>query len=1466
MQDHQLLQQDSYQSAKSQRLSIVPNTSPSAPGTVIFDGTSTEVILEIHVSLVAGYVDHIFLGVPGMRMDYIVYGKCMEELGSILDGTKRGELGLSDSFFALFNESVVRAMKVFASRSPNQSFWLFRGRESFTGFKEFLENTTPSQEVSSLSVDNDNNEDDLLLEIDANERDRLKAIEKETYSVLRTFVNESLVNKLETHAMQALSPSSLIGRPSLSRKVSVSRKVSTVNSNSSNPYSVIQRGEFRTISILFVKLPSPFEASKAQRVFSSFVQCVRRFEGSVQQFAVDDKGATILGCFGLPPWTHEKDSLYALHAATEFEEEAKSILGAHTKLSVSVATGELLFSVLGGKGGRWEASLLGDTVNIAARLLGIHDTQGAIKCDKETFKATREDFTHVPLGLQKLKGYNDGVEVYIVKPKSNVLASTTNYDKTDGSTLKELGYKKERAIMNEAIELFLRSPVSAVDTPPSSRIVVMGKSGCGKSNLLASLTRKLSASGVGFSLTQATEIKQYTPYFALQGLMGRLMEHYLDLNPTVREGLDAGGSVTILKQQREEDLGSEKSRRSSTLLGKSRSRSIFHQSRSTLVGTKREEAGANGPNHRILVQFLLEMGENPALAPLLSDLVPLLSVGDSSYTKSMDGATRKALVKSMVVRIVKRFISKEKFVILFDDAQWIDAISLEIIDMILYKCPEAMVYIFMRPLGEKPLPIFGHIFEAPGLQTISINGLTVDDVEDILIWKFENFGVKSVLRAVSSAIFERCEGSPLNLDALAESAKSQFWDIFKLDELGTLMFNDEEAEQKLEKMSTLKSSILIQFDKQNLLRAAAIFGQYFNLEDVCAISEEFTQASHLVPLIESSDTYQFLIKQDPDDPYSTQYYFRHIQIQLCLYDSLPYSHLLECHQLCAEYFESMLTDANRDMLIPVVAYHYKRTDATDAIDKQIKYLAEMGMSNYERSYFRESVNALESLTEILNTAGPKVSVEPLTKAQWIAALAAQRVTLLNFTKEAVLDLCFEALGLLGEPWPGNDAKVVKKMLLRGAFKLWRMWKKTNGGLREASASRSFWGVKTPKLSLEAALLKQRTSLLCYLAIFRLSHYSTLVPIEWIPLIFVNQCLSCISMALVDKVSWASVLYIVSYGFSYSLAPISKAFFNKSLEVEKTTSETEQEQIHRYYQYKGLQLLNSGRQKEAIEALQSYVKYHESRGDISQASVGYFGLYIANIFLGIDIHAFDAPITSLSKEKVMYQLPLVQCLVCQQIYAGNITSARETFVQVEELVTKVSKVPMDKAMIYAFLAWFAFHEGRFSDFVDAFEETATLLSPLRKPYMITFSSLLGTTIMSLFAAIGINTEGMRCTLTAADKVRILKSLEMLRGIFQFLVKVKMHAFDWLLVHNNAVKLLIEGHPAKAASYIQNELGKKRMALLLDEMAFLKGLIFSTLGLIAANDVDRGRYVKEAMALYGGAGFKYLEFWMTQACKR
>merc|ERR1712217_42139 len=152
------------------------------------------------------------------------------------------------------------------------------------------------------------------------------------------------------------------------------------------PVSGSSVGEMRITSVAFITVPG-FDAAtafaKIQVVVLSVQQGCFALEGALNKCLIDNKGLLFLLTFGLPPLEHPNDSARAVLACLDITESLKK---SGVVARMGVTTG-LNFCGLIGSRSRMEYTVLGDSVNLAARLMSNAPPYG-ILCDEETRNAS----------------------------------------------------------------------------------------------------------------------------------------------------------------------------------------------------------------------------------------------------------------------------------------------------------------------------------------------------------------------------------------------------------------------------------------------------------------------------------------------------------------------------------------------------------------------------------------------------------------------------------------------------------------------------------------------------------------------------------------------------------------------------------------------------------------------------------------------------------------------------------------------------------------------------------------------------------------------------------------------------------------------------------------------------------------------------------------------------------------------
>eukprot|EP01059_Diplonema_ambulator_P004874 TRINITY_DN14602_c0_g1_i3.p1 TRINITY_DN14602_c0_g1~~TRINITY_DN14602_c0_g1_i3.p1 ORF type:complete len:709 (+),score=108.99 TRINITY_DN14602_c0_g1_i3:254-2380(+) len=136
-----------------------------------------------------------------------------------------------------------------------------------------------------------------------------------------------------------------------------------------NKETPLTAGELRTVSALFIKLlidTSPESMEKVHSAYSTIQRRLSKTGGTSNKLIFDDKGLICLCVYGLPGMSHEDDAVRSVTFAKEVlvRLERKNILAC-----IGVSRSRAYCGICGCDSRR-EYTVLGDGVNLAARLMG----------------------------------------------------------------------------------------------------------------------------------------------------------------------------------------------------------------------------------------------------------------------------------------------------------------------------------------------------------------------------------------------------------------------------------------------------------------------------------------------------------------------------------------------------------------------------------------------------------------------------------------------------------------------------------------------------------------------------------------------------------------------------------------------------------------------------------------------------------------------------------------------------------------------------------------------------------------------------------------------------------------------------------------------------------------------------------------------------------------------------------------
>ena len=137
--------------------------------------------------------------------------------------------------------------------------------------------------------------------------------------------------------------------------------------------------ETRRLSIMFGSLGIDLSdtqtsegINKVQAVVEKLQKTVYMMEGSLNKLVMDDKGSTFICIWGLSPFAHEDDAARATICGLKLQKELlrkETNYQGGCSCNIGIATGVVFAGVVGTSGSRREYSVLGDIVNLSARIM-----------------------------------------------------------------------------------------------------------------------------------------------------------------------------------------------------------------------------------------------------------------------------------------------------------------------------------------------------------------------------------------------------------------------------------------------------------------------------------------------------------------------------------------------------------------------------------------------------------------------------------------------------------------------------------------------------------------------------------------------------------------------------------------------------------------------------------------------------------------------------------------------------------------------------------------------------------------------------------------------------------------------------------------------------------------------------------------------------------------------------------------
>jgi class 3 adenylate cyclase len=257
------------------------------------------------------------------------------------------------------------------------------------------------------------------------------------------------------------------------------------------------------------------EVRRPQRAMSFALACLHRYEGSLRQYVVDDKGCVLIAAFGLPGSHHEDNCTRAVETAKAIQ---KSLEIMNITSRTGIAMGSVYCGLVGSKA-RCEYAMMGSSVNLAARLMA-QCSPGFVAVNDTVYQGANQDFEFQTLEPINAKGYENKVEVYC--PMNRVQSRTIGLGNRLNQHCKFVGRTEEKLMFNQDLMNFGYGKYS---TERTIGHIIEGPPGMGKTSLIAEINEmcQSNANISAIVIASASASHMSSSYFVIRQILDFIM-------------------------------------------------------------------------------------------------------------------------------------------------------------------------------------------------------------------------------------------------------------------------------------------------------------------------------------------------------------------------------------------------------------------------------------------------------------------------------------------------------------------------------------------------------------------------------------------------------------------------------------------------------------------------------------------------------------------------------------------------------------------------------------------------------------------------------------------------------------------------------------------------------------------------------------------------------------------------------
>ncbi len=654
-------------------------------------------------------------------------------------------------------------------------------------------------------------------------------------------------------------------------------------------------------------------AKMLSQFFQSVHQIIARYGGVITRIDPYSDGSKMLILFGAPV-AHEDDPQRAANAALTMQssmadlnqewlrkhsrqlpDKEKAIeSGYQVQLKIGITHGRT-FAGQVGAATRREYTVMGDDVNLSARLMSAAKP-GQILLNTPVYKKIEPHFKTARLDPIRVKGKSEPIQIFELKAKREALA---NHPKRSQNPI--FGRLQELAIGQTAIE--------HVGQGRGQLLQVQGSAGIGKSHLVDALYAQAKKESVKILLSYCHSFSAQSPYALWISLIRKLAV----INESDSPNSASRKLTALLNQYRMAD--EDYSRPLANLLGL-RFQASLKESKpvTTTSPTPAKSSGGSSLFSQLGQKVSTQEGRSRSTLDL-SKVTNKQSSGKSAQLwqqlRVQIASREQARLFEAIFHLLTQLAAQQPLLLLFENAQWLDPASQELLS-------------FIAPKLEKiPLLVFSIHRDSPkssdemAASQLNLGPLSLEATAELINHQREEPLEANLIQAIHT----QSNGNPLFIQEMV------YWlQRNQQEDQGKGLVNSLMASLNIQELILSRVDSL-PLEAREILKTAAIIGNEFENQTLQALLLKQKSDYDLSVVLEQLIANQLITERTPENVTAKeiQYAFQQPLVREIIYNSQSFAKRRESHHALAIYIEKQY-QTNSQQQVELLAYHFDQAE------------------------------------------------------------------------------------------------------------------------------------------------------------------------------------------------------------------------------------------------------------------------------------------------------------------------------------------------------------------------------------------------------------------------------------------------------------------------------------------------------------------------------------------------------------